>query len=125
MFELDEEQVQQTPQQAQSPDDIEDGEQFIHKLKKMEDFGNFLKEATKLAMLAQLQLCHENSANLAGHMMELGKTLEPAQFTYIMKHSLRPLVELSIPQVCAPLPNLNLTSSASHLQRQKKRGQLT
>ena len=41
MFKPDEEQVQQMPQQAQSPDDIEDGEEFIHKLKKLEDFGNF------------------------------------------------------------------------------------
>ena len=105
MFELDEEQVQQTPQQAQSPDNIKDGEEFIHKLKKVEDFGNFSKEATKslTVMFAQLQLCHKNSAKLAGHMVELSKTLKPAQFTCIMKHSLRPLVQLSIPPyLCFP-----------------------
>ena len=34
MFKPDEEQVQQTTQQAQSPDDIEDREEFIRKLKK-------------------------------------------------------------------------------------------
>ena len=62
MFEPDKEQVQQTPQQVQSPDDIEDGEEFIHKLKKLEDFGDFSKEVIKslTAMFAQLQLCHEN-----------------------------------------------------------------
>ena len=105
MFEPDEEQVQQTPQQAQSPDNIEDGEEFIHKLKKLEDFGDFSKEATisLIAMSAQLQLCQENSAKLAGHMVELSKTPEPAQFTYVMKHSLRPLVQLSIPPcLCSP-----------------------
>ena len=105
MFEPDEEQVQQTPQQVQSPNDIEQGEEFIHKLKKLEDFGDFSKKVIKslMAMFAQLQLCHENLAKLARHMVELSKTLEPAQFTYIMKHSLRPLVQLSIPPLlCSP-----------------------
>ena len=105
MFEPDKEKVQQTPQQVQSPDDIEDGEEFIHKLKKLEDLGDFSKEVIKslTAMFAQLQLCHENSAKLARHMVELGKTLKTAQFTYIMKHSLRPLVQLSIlPHLCSP-----------------------
>ena len=99
MFEPDEEQIQMTPQQVQSPDDIEDGEEFIHKLKKAEEFGDFSDEVVKslTGMFAQLQLCHENSAKLAGHMVELSKALQPAEFTYIMKHSLRPLVQLSIP----------------------------
>ena len=105
MFEPDKVQVQQTPQQAQSPDDIEDREESIHKLKKLEDFGDFSKQATKslVVKFTQLQLCHENSTKLAGHMVELSKTLEPAQFTYIMKHSLQPLVQLSIPpHLCSP-----------------------
>ena len=52
-------------------------------------------------MFAQLQLCHKNLAKLAGHlyrhMVELGKTIKPAQFTNVMKHSLKPLVQLGIP----------------------------
>ena len=47
MFEPDEEQIEKTPQQAQSPDDIKDGEEFIHKLKKVERFGDFSNEAVK------------------------------------------------------------------------------
>ena len=48
-------------------------------------------------------MCLENSAKLARHMVELGKTLEPAQFTYVMKHSLRLLVQLSISMhLCSP-----------------------
>ena len=105
LFEPNEEQIQMTPQQAQSPDDIEDGEEFIHKLKKVEEFGAFSDEVvtSPTGMFAQLQLCHENSAKLAGHMVELSKTLQPAQFTYVMKPSLRVLVQLSIPpQFCSP-----------------------
>ena len=51
MFERDKEQVQQTPQQAQSPDNIEDEGEFIQKLKKMEDFGDFSTEA-KISLTA-------------------------------------------------------------------------
>ena len=47
MFESTSQQVQQMPQQTQLPDDIADGEEFIHKLKKLEDFGNFSKEVAK------------------------------------------------------------------------------
>ena len=54
-------------------------------------------------MFTQLQLCHENLGKLAGHMVELTKMLQPAQFMYVMKHSLRPLVQLSIPpKLCSP-----------------------
>ena len=84
MFKPDEKQIQQTPQQAQSPDDIKDGEEFIHKLKKVEEFGDLSNEAMKslTGMFAQLQLCHQNSAKLAGYMVELSRTLKPAQFRY-------------------------------------------
>ena len=70
MVKADEEHVQQTPHQAQSPNDIENGEEFVHKLKKLEDFGNFSVEAAKVmtAMFSQLQLCHDDTAKLAGHM---------------------------------------------------------
>ena len=94
MIEADEEHIQQTPHQAQSPDDIENGEEFVHKLKELEDFGEFSAEVTKVitAMFGQFQLFHDNSVKLAGHMATLGKTLTLVQFSYIIKHSLRPLV---------------------------------
>ena len=53
MFELDEDQVQQTPQQAQSPDDIEATDESVHKLKKVEDFSDLSEDAVK-ALFAQL-----------------------------------------------------------------------
>ena len=60
--------TQQTPQQAQSLDDIEAGNEFIHKLKKIENFGDFSDGAMKpmMGMFNQLQLCHDNAAKLAG-----------------------------------------------------------
>ena len=105
MIEADEKRVQQTSHQAQSHDNIQNREEFVHKLKKLEDFGNFSAETTKVitAMFSQLQLCNDDLAKLTGHMATLGKTLTLAQFAYIMKHSLHPLVQLSIPlHLCSP-----------------------
>ena len=96
MFEPNEEHMQMTPQQVGRGSYI---------LKKNEEFGDSSDEAVKsvTGMFAQLQLCHGNSAKLAGHMVKLSKTLQPAQFTYIMKHSSRLLAQLSIPpQLCSP-----------------------
>ena len=53
---------------------------------------------------ATLQMCHENSAKMAGHIVQLGSTLTPKQYTYVMKHSLCPLVQLSLPpHLCSPV----------------------
>ena len=49
-------------------------------------------------------MCHENIAKMAGHLVQLGSTLTPKQYTYIMKHSLHPLVQLSLPPcLCSPV----------------------
>ena len=105
MLDKDDEEVQCTPQQAKSPDDIETADEFIHKLKKVDYFGDFSEDAMKAmtGMFNQPQLCHENAAKMVGHMAQLTKTLQPKQFTYVMKHSLCPLVQLSIPpHLCSP-----------------------
>ena len=55
------------------------------------------------SLFAALQMCHENSAKMAGHLVQLGSTLTPKQYTYVMKHSLRPLVKISVPpHLCSP-----------------------
>ena len=55
------------------------------------------------SLFATLQMCHENSAKMAGHLVQLGSTLTPKEYTYIMKLSLCPLVQLSLsPCLCSP-----------------------
>ena len=54
-------------------------------------------------LFAALQKCHENSTKMAGHLVQLGSTLTPKQYTYVMKHSLCPLVQISLPShLCSP-----------------------
>ena len=62
---VDDDNAQCTPQQAQSPDDIETAYEFIHKLEKVEDFGEFSDDAMKAmtGLFNQLQLCHDNAAS--------------------------------------------------------------
>ena len=54
-------------------------------------------------LFATLQMCHENSAKMAGHLVQLGSTLTPKQYTYVMKHSLHLLIQLLLPPyLCSP-----------------------
>ena len=47
--------------------------------------------------------CAMKTAKMAGHLVQLGSTLTPKEYTYIMKLSLCPLVQLSLsPCLCSP-----------------------
>ena len=75
--------------QQQSPDDIPEAEEITDKLAEIEDMeeldGRPINNITSL--FAALQMCHENSAKMAGHLVQLGSTLTPKQYTYVMKQS--------------------------------------
>ena len=67
-------------------------------------------------------MCHENSTKMAGHLEQLGSTLTPKQYTYIMKHSLRPLVQTSLPpRLCSPV---DLNFSKLHLTPQETKEEI-
>ena len=74
------------------------------------------------SLFAALQMCHENCAKMAGHLVQLGLTLTPKQYTYIMKHSLHPLVQLSLPPcLCSPA---DLKFSKFHLTPQETKEEI-
>ena len=111
---------------AQSEDDIEQAEEIIHKLDHVEDFPELLAEslAAITGMFYQLQQCHENCAKLAGHLTELGTLIQPDQFTFLMKHSFRPLIQISLPvHLCSPadlkFDKLRLTPAETHEEKGK------
>ena len=55
------------------------------------------------SLFSTLQMCHEDGTKMAGHLIQLGSTLTPKQYTYVMKHSLHPLVQISLlPHLCSP-----------------------
>ena len=74
------------------------------------------------SLFTALQMCHENSAKMAGHLVQLGSTLTPKQYTYVMKHSLCPLVQLSLPPcLCSPV---DLKFSKLHLTPQETKEEI-
>ena len=101
-FVLQPDDIDERPYQQQSPDDIPEAEE-ITDMEDMEELdARSVNSITSL--FATLQMCHENSTKMTGHLVQLGSTLTPKQYTYIMKHSLHPLVQLSLPpHLCSPL----------------------
>ena len=92
-------------QPSQSPDDIPEAEEITDKLAEIEDMEELDARSINntTSHFAALQMCHENSAKMAGHLVQLGSTLTPKQYTYVMKHSLCPLVQISLPPcLCSP-----------------------
>ena len=92
--------------QQQSPDDIPEAEEITDKLAEIKDMEELDARSVNniTSLFATLQMCYENSAKMAGHLVQLGSTLTPKQYTYIIKHSLCPLVQLSLPpRLCSPV----------------------
>ena len=48
-------------------------------------------------LIDSLQTAHNAAADVAGHLTTLGRTLDPQQFQFILKHSLCPLIQLQVP----------------------------
>ena len=104
-FVLQPDDIDEQPLQQQSPDDIPEAEEITDKLAEIKDMEELDARSVNniTGLFATLQMCHENSAKMAGHLVQLGSTLTPKQYTYIMKHSLHPLVQISLPpRLCSP-----------------------
>ena len=104
-FVLQPDDIDEQLSQQRSSDDIPKVEEITDKLAEIEDMEELDARSVNniTSLFATLQMCHENSAKMAGHLVQLGSTLTPKQYTYIMKHSLCPLVQLSLPPcLCSP-----------------------
>ena len=118
-FVLQPDNIDEQPLQQQGPDDIPKAEEITDKLAEIEDMEELDARSINniTSLFATLQMCHENSAKMAGHLVQLGSTLTPKQYTYIMKHSLLPLVQISLPPcLCSPV---DLKFSKLHLTPQE------
>ena len=93
-FVLQPDDIDEQPSQQQSPDGIPEAEEITDKLAEIKDMEELDARSINniTGLVATLQMCHENSAKMAGHLVQLGSTLTPKQYTYVMKHSLHPLV---------------------------------
>ena len=72
---------------------------MLNKLAALPDFKTIKSghEMSIVQLFTALQRAHNMTAEVAGHLTFLGCTLNPEQFTYILKHSVHPLIQISIP----------------------------
>ena len=85
----------------------------MNRLKKLPNFKKF-KEGEEFAiaeLFPCLQRAHKASAETASHLAFLARTLAPDQFAIILKHSLKPLVQLQIPPHLCSLGELKFAKN--------------
>ena len=87
------------PDPCTSADNIPSGHQVLNKLAKLPKFKSFKSghEKSIVQLCVALQHAHNTAAEVAGHLAFQGHTLHPDQFNFILKHSVHPLVQLSVP----------------------------
>ena len=110
--------------QQQSPDDIPETEEITDQLLEIKDMEELDARSINniTGLFAALHMCHKNSTKMAGHLVQLGSTLTPKQYTYVMKHSLHPLVQISLPpHLCSPA---DLKFSKLHLTPQETKEEI-
>ena len=85
-FVLQPDDIDEQPSQQQSPDDIPEAEEITDKLAEIEDMEELDERSVKsiTGLFVALQMCHEDSAKMAGHLVQLGSTLTPKQYAYII-----------------------------------------
>ena len=121
-FVLQPDDIDEQLSQQQSPDDIPEAENITDKLAEIEDMEELDARSINniTGLFAALQMCHKNSTKMAGH--ELGSTLTPKHYMYVMKHSLCPLVQISLPpHLCSPV---DLKFSKLHLTPQETKEEI-
>ena len=124
-FVLQPDDIDEQLSQQQTPEDISEAEEITDKLAEIEDMEELDERSVQsiTGLFVTLQMCHENSTKMAGHLVQLGSTLTPKQYTYIMKHSLHPLVQLSLPpRLCSPA---DLKFSKLHLTPQETKEEIS
>ena len=72
---------------------------MLNKLAALPNFKTITSghEMSIVHLFTALQRAHNTAAEVAGHLTFLGCTLHPEQFTFILKHSVCPLIQISVP----------------------------
>ena len=93
------------PNPRTSTDNIITGTQALSRLAVMLNFAAIQGEQREMVceLFDSLQTVHTAIADIAGILAKLGRTLDPNQFQFLLKHSVCPLVQLQVPaHLCHP-----------------------
>ena len=93
-----------------STDNIMQPHQVMNRLEALPGFKKFEggEQFAISELFRHLQHAHNASSEMAGHLAFLARTLQPTQFEFILKHSVRSLVQLQIPNAFVTLQNFTL-----------------
>ena len=83
------------PDPCTNADNIPNGHQMLNKLATLPNFKSG-HQMSIVQLFMALQHAHNTVAEVTGHLAFLGCTLHPDQFSFILKHSVRPLIQLSV-----------------------------
>ena len=103
------------PDPRTSTDNIITGTQALSRLAAMPNFAAIQGDEWEMVceLFDSLQTVHTAIADATGTLATLGKTLDPNQFQFLLKHSVHPLVQLQVPaHLCHPG---ELTFAKEHL----------
>ena len=87
------------PDPRTSTDNIITGTQALSRLAAMSNFTAIQDDQWEMVceLSGSLQTVHTAIADIAGTLATLGRTLDPNQFQFSLKHSVCPLVQLQVP----------------------------
>ena len=93
------------PDPRTSTDNIITGTQALSRLAAMPNFTAIQGDQREMVseLFDSLQTVHTAIADITGTLPTLGRTLDPNQFQFLLKHSVCPLVQLQVPaHLCHP-----------------------
>ena len=93
------------PDPRTSTDNIITGTQALSRLAAMPNFAAIQGDQRERVceLFVSLQTVHTAIAGITGTLATLGRTLDPNQFQFLLKHSVCPLVQLQVPaHLCHP-----------------------
>ena len=93
------------PDPRTSTDNIITGTQALSRLAAMPNFAAIQGDQWEMVceLFDSLQTVHTAIADITEILATLGRTLDPNQFQFLLKHSARPLVQLQVPaHLCQP-----------------------
>ena len=93
------------PDPRTSTDNIITGTQALCRLAAMPNFTAIQSDLWEMVceLFDSLQTAHTAIADIAGTLATLGRTLDPNQFKFLLKHFVCPLVQLQVPaHLCHP-----------------------
>ena len=93
------------PDPRTSTDNIITGTQVLSRLVAMSNFTAIQGDQREMVceLFDSLQTAYTAIADVTGTLAALGRTLDPNQFQFLLKHSVHPLVQLQVPaHLCHP-----------------------